>query len=152
MDSRLTGLSEDNDPSMGSGQTTPHIYTEKFYEAFPYYLSIGMSSDEFWNGDCRLAKSYREADLLRRERSNYDAWLQGMYIYDALARLQPVFQAFAKKGTKAKPYVSEPYALTEERVNKQEEKKEKQKMDKGKRFMEMFSSQFNRRFDNGNEH
>ena len=31
-------------------------YTEEFYEAFPFYLSIGMTADEFWNQDCLLTK------------------------------------------------------------------------------------------------
>ena len=33
-----------------------------FRQVFPYYLSIGMTADEFWNGDNGLPKAFREAD------------------------------------------------------------------------------------------
>ena len=122
-------------------------YTETFYKAFPYYLSIGMSEEQYWDKDPMLAKYYREADELRKERVNQEAWLQGMYIYDALARISPIMSGFAKKGTKAKPYVEQPYPLSHERTKTAEEKKEKLKYEKGKRYMEAFMTENNKRFD-----
>ena len=53
--------------------------------SFPFYLSIGMTYEQFWENDPSLAKYYREADKLRNERKNTDAWIQGMYIYDAVS-------------------------------------------------------------------
>ena len=35
--------------------------TEVFEECFPYYLAIGMSSAEYWEGDPSLARYYRKA-------------------------------------------------------------------------------------------
>lgn len=90
-------------------------------------MSIGMSYDEFWNQDVALVRAYRKADELRRRRQNEALWLQGMYIYEALCDVAPVFHAFAKKGTKPIPYAKEPYAITEAEVR---EKKARELRDK----------------------
>lgn len=52
---------------------------EIFNEAFPYYLSIGMSYDLYWDGRPELVIPYRKADVLRQKRENNNAWLQGAY-------------------------------------------------------------------------
>ena len=103
-------------------------YTEKFYECFPYYLSIGMTADQYWNDDAELVKYYRKADELRLERVNREMWIQGMYIYEALCDASPIFHAFAKRGTKPHPYSDKPYPLT----NRQHENntKAKENLDK----------------------
>ena len=86
---------------------SPFPYTEAFYQQFPYYLSIGMTAEQYWDDDATLAYYYRKAEELRKERRNEEFWLQGMYVYDAISRLTPVLHAFAKKGTKPQPYVEE---------------------------------------------
>ncbi len=105
----------------------PTLYTDTFNELFPYYLSIGMSYDQFWNDDPWLAKAYREADLLSRKRRNEELWLQGLYIYEALCCVAPVLNPMAKAGTTIRPYAQRPYPITredmeEERVRKEEER------------------------------
>lgn len=85
-------------------------------------MSIGMSYDEFWNQDVALVRVYRKADELRRRRQNEVLWLQGMYIYEALCDVSPIFHAFAKKGTKPSPYPKEPYAITESEIREREER------------------------------
>lgn len=75
-------------------------------------MAIGMSYDDFWNGDVCMVRAYRKADELRQRRENQAAWLQGMYIYGALCDVAPIFHAFAKKGTKPTPYTDEPYPIT----------------------------------------
>lgn len=84
-------------------------YAEQFHEVFPYYLSIGMPYDLFWLGDSTLVRAYRKAYELNRKRANYDAWLQGAYLYDALCMVSPLLHAFAQKGTKPAPYHKLPY-------------------------------------------
>ena len=81
-------------------------YTERFYEQFPYYLSIGMTPDQYWDGDPALVKYYRKADELKWERKNQELWLQGMYFYEAICDASPVLHAFAKKGTKLPSLIS----------------------------------------------
>lgn len=135
--------------SEGSEQDSslPFItYTERFYEQFPYYLAIGMTPEQYWDGDPSLAKYYRKADEIKLERANQKLWLQGMYIYEAICDASPILQAFAKRGTKPHPYAEKPYALTEKQRERNAEDKEKAVAEKGKRFMEAFMKLNNSKF------
>ncbi len=132
----------------GGGQSAPfsNSYTATFYDQFPYYLAIGMTPEQYWDGDSMLAKYYRKADELRRKRRNEELWLQGMYIYEALCDVAPVLHAFAKRGTKPVPYPDHPYALT---VNDREEEKkikEQREREKARRYMEAKMAAINKRF------
>lgn len=102
---------------------TPPSYGEIFAQLCPYYMSIGMSYDEFWNGDVMAAKAYREADELRERRRNFELWLQGSYIYEALCDASPLFRFSMKKGSiKPEPYVKEPYPITKAEVRERQER------------------------------
>ncbi len=131
----------------GNRSVSPFPYTEIFYEKFPYYLSIGMTEEQYWDRDASLVEYYRKAEEIRRDRVNQEFWLQGMYIYDSLLRVSPILQAFAKKGTKPKPYVDEPYPISKKMMEDAELKKEKAQQDKAKRFMEAFMVKNNKRFE-----
>ena len=126
---------------------SPRPYTDIFNQKFPYYLSIGMTEEQYWDRDCCLVTFYREAEELRKERFNQEAWLQGMYIYDALARVSPILHAFAKKGTKAQPYVEEAYPISKKTMEDAKTKKEKAKSQKGMRYMQAYMVANNKRFD-----
>lgn len=113
--------------------SAPHFtYTDRFNKIFPYYLSIGMTYEQFWNEDCLLVKAYREADKIKVERKNTEMWLQGRYVYEALLDVSPILHAFAKKGSKPLPYPSEPYAISQEEVDKKQESEERQRAEKMK--------------------
>lgn len=88
----------------------------------PYYLSIGMTYEQYWYGDVWMVEAFREADRLKQKRKNQELWLQGMYIYEALCDASPLLHAFAKKGTKAVPYREAPYDLFQDQ--KQEKPKQ----------------------------
>lgn len=92
-------------------------------------------------------KYYREAEELRNEKLNQQAWLQGRYIYDALNRVSPILHAFAKKGTKAQPYVEQAYPISKRSAQEAKENKEKANAQKGIRFMEAYMVQNNKRFE-----
>ena len=105
-----------DDDSLSTNKT----YTEIFKEIFPYYLSIGMTYDQYWHEDVDLVVYYRKAEKHRRNKQNTEAWLQGMYIYDAIGTV--IYNAFGRKrGQQAQSYVSQPYAINQEEV--EEEKK-----------------------------
>lgn len=106
-----------------------------------------MTDVQYWDGDNTLVKYYREAESLRAERENQTLWLQGMYIYDAVSRLTPVLHAFAKKGTKAKPYPTEPYPINKRTEKQAEERKEKAKSEKGLRYMQSLMLQSQKHFE-----
>lgn len=103
-----------------------------------------MTAEQYWDGDCNLVIYYREADELRKQRENEAAWLQGMYIYDAISRLSPILRAFSKKGTKAKPYMEEPYPINAKQIENKKEEKEKATSDKGMAYMQSFMARFNK--------
>lgn len=149
MDSKLVGgsLSVDEGSEPKTARSLFSTYTEQFYNVFPYYLSVGMTYEQFWEGDPILAKYYRQADEITIERKNQELWLQGMYIYEALCDVAPLLQAFGKKGTKATPYCEKPYAITEKQIRKEAEEKERLNMLKAQRFMEALRASTNARFE-----
>lgn len=81
----------------------------------PFYLSLGMSAEEYWHGDPCLYAVYREAATLRREQENNAAWLNGLYVYNALQSVVGMFSwgLGGKKGQKPDPYTEYPFAFTE---------------------------------------
>lgn len=144
MDGERVSPSSDDSSGGEASERPAFTYTKAFNEQFPYYLSIGMSAEEFWRGDVFLAKAYREAYRLREERMNQQLWLQGMYIYDALCDASPIFNPFAKQGTKPHPYPTQPYTIHPP-TKKEEKVKEKEQMEKVKRMMDAYASRINKR-------
>ena len=132
----------------GSGLSAPfsNSYANVFYDRFPYYLSIGMTPEQYWDGDPSLVKYYRKSDEISRERRNQELWLQGMYIYEALCDVAPVLHAFAKRGTKPAPYSDHPYALTKRERADEQKLREKREREKAKRYMEAKMAAINKRF------
>lgn len=106
------------------------------------YLVMGMTADEYWNGDPQLVKSYREAEKIRKDRMNEQNWLMGMYVYDAMCRVAPILHVFAPGGTKAHPYPEQPYALTVREQEDREEAKKRKAMEEAKRYMEQFAARY----------
>ena len=148
MDSELVSSSLSATEGGGRDRSSPSFtYTERFYEMFPYYLSIGMTPEQYWDGDCTLVKYYRKAEELRNEKRNQELWLQGMYIYEAICDVSPILHAFAKKGAKPHPYPSKPYAISEKQIRQDRMEKERKLAEKGKRFMEAIMQSTNKRFE-----
>ena len=126
-------------------------YGEIFWKYFPFYLSIGMSPEQYWEGDSRLTIAYREAYKIQRDRINERAWLQGAYVYDAISRISPKISSFGKKGAKPEEYLKEPYPITKEQVEKREIEKQKEVMNKGKRFMEAMADASKKKWQEQNK-
>ena len=96
-----------------------------------------MTYEQYMNEDAELVVYYRKKYRLEEERFNYHAWLQGMYVYEAVADVSPVLHAFAKKGTEVIPYSSEPYPITDEqRQAKAEREAEQKQLEMKKRMTE----------------
>lgn len=102
-------------------------------QACPYYISIGMSYWDYWDGDPIMTKYYREADVLARKRDNYRAWMQGAYVYEAVGNLAPALKAFAKGSPK--PYRNEVMPFTVEERREQEERKERAQYEANRELM-----------------
>ena len=143
--------SEDNEEAGRAEEDHPTLtYTKVFNDVFPYYLSIGMSAREFWRGDVHLAKAYRQAERLREDRKNSELWLQGMYFYEALCDASPIFNPYAKAGTKPHPYSAQPYALHAP-TKAETISKEKAQMDKIKKQMDAYATRINGKFKKNKE-
>lgn len=146
-----TSLSS-NDGSGGITITAPiSTYTDRFKELFPYYISIGMTEEQYWDRDVTLVIDYRKAEELRQERTNLEAWLQGKYVYDAFCLVSPILHAFAKKGTKPMPYHKEPLTVTARQAEEKQIENAKKSYDKGKCFMERFLVNTNQKFEKTEE-
>lgn len=123
----------------------PLAYTEMIYNHLPYYLAIGMTAEQYLDGDCRLVKYYREADKLRQQRQNEMLWLQGMYVYDAILDASPVLAAFG--GSEPRPYPDRPYAITKEEAAAREEERIKALIYEKRRKMIDRAAAINREFE-----
>ena len=128
-------------------------FAEYADEMCPIYMSMGVPYHEYWHGDYTQLKHYRKAFELQRERSDYDAWLHGAYIYDALCMVSPVLHAFAKNGATPHPYHKEPFSMktSAKTTNSASEnptmtKEEIAALNASARFAS-FATQFNKRFD-----
>lgn len=91
-------------------------------------MSMGMTADEYWNGPPALLQAYRTAYNIRLERDNQAAWLQGLYIYNAVGSV--VAGALGAKGRNAK-YMDKPIDLKVDKPRLQkrlEEEQAKQKV------------------------
>lgn len=106
----------------GTVTTQEKTYTEIFDECFPFYLAIGMSSAEYWSGDSSLVRYYRKAYEIKQEEINNNAWLQGVYIYDAVSTA--LHNALRGKNTKAREYAKQPYNFGNKEKSELEKAKE----------------------------
>lgn len=94
-------------------------------------MSWGMSWEQFWFGDCDAAPMYRRAAKLRQKQRDYEFWLQGLYVLDAI--YASVGNAYIEKKDKPFEYPQEPYTvlveekkepLSEEELEDRKHKKE----------------------------
>ncbi len=119
---------------MGSELVSPAsllTFTEQFEAQCPFYMSIGMTYDEFWEAPSDRVIAYREAYKLRQRRNNVAAWLNGRYIYDALVAVVPALRGLSKEPVN--PYLDEPYPYTKEDV---EEYQRKKALERAQKFRE----------------
>lgn len=80
----------------------------------PIYMAMGVSYNEFWNGDYSQFKYYWEKENILNEKKNAELWLLGNYVYDAICAVAPVLVANPRNGAKITPYHKKPYQLNEE--------------------------------------
>ena len=98
--------------SVSQSTITPLEYLNQLCE---YALSIGMSYDLYWYGDADELLRFTRAEELRQKRVNYQAWLTGLYVYEAIGSLVPILNPFSKEH-KARPYLKEPFPTSAEEV------------------------------------
>lgn len=94
----------------------------------PYYISIGMTADEFWHGEPYMAAIYRKAHEMRNDERNQELWLQGLYIYDAVA--VALANGLSKRGVPKQAYLDKPLRIRPltEAEKEAEARKEREKI------------------------
>lgn len=75
-----------------------------------------MTQEDFWFGEPRLVKVYKEAHGIRNQIRNQELWIQGMYNYRAITSVAEslAYAIGGGKGSKPSKYPDKPFALTEE--------------------------------------
>ena len=83
-----------------------------------------MTTEEYWEGDPYLVRSFYEAHKRKIEMRNQELWLQGLYNFKALETA--LANAFSKRAHK---YVEKPFDLfkTEEQETEENVQKERDK-------------------------
>lgn len=120
---------------------------ELFWKVLPEYLAIGMSAEEFWHGDLRLCKAYREAYSITVENKYVAEWRSGVYMFEALLSAANAYREFQK--TSDHPYPEKPLFSTERAKKIAEEQEEKARMERNKAVFTAFAAKFNARFEQG---
>ena len=114
---------------------------------------MGMTPEQYWDGESWLKKSFREAYRLRIENEeriqDRNAWLQGIYIRDALQSVSILVNGFVPKGTKPLDYPEKPMLEAQEEKKKAEaqKKREENQMQLQMALFQAFAEQFNKKFD-----
>ena len=97
--------------------------TEFFIKMFPFYMMMGMSYDEYWNGPVWLAKAYREAHQMKQRQEEWARWRQAAYIFDALLCASPMMKPFVKDAKPGK-FSEEPWPLTQKEADERQRAKD----------------------------
>jgi hypothetical protein len=89
---------------------------------------MGMTYEQYWESSPRLAVAYRKAYRIKREIENEQAWIQGLYVFDAFAVC--LSNAFSKRGAKKQTYIEKPIDIfpISEQEKKRREAQENAKM------------------------
>ena len=118
--------------------------SEIFWEAYPAYLTMGMSSDEYWNGDARACRAYRKKREEEMRLEDERLWRQGAYVYQALIAVAPYFNSI--KPQKPEEYIQPFSYMQEERKRKEAEQNQ---INRGMAAFQVWADNFNKARKNG---
>lgn len=135
--------SDDDDDEGGLPQRPPSTFTERFHEEFPFYLAIGMTPEQYWDGDASLTKAYRKAYELKQKQVNRQLWMQGMYVYEAICDASPIYNFWSTRREKARPYPTEPYPITKQEILEKRERDAKRKQRELRKRMRDYMNKWN---------
>ena len=125
-------------------QASPYPYGDIFDELFPHYLLMGMTPEQYWDGEGMLKKAYRKAYQMRMETEQRIAdrnnWYMGQYIIGVLQSVPLLVGGLnVKSSTKLPEYPDKPFFERFE-AEKKEADRRKQEEDQMKLAMAMFQS------------
>lgn len=147
MGDRLTG---EDDPS----QTESRSYGDIFDEFFPEYLVMGMTPEQYWDGESSLKPAFRKAFKTRMEMEDRIAdrnnWYLGQYMIKVLQAVPLLVGGLnVKPSTQLPDYPERPF-LEQAQIEKKEELRKKHQEDQTMLALAMFQAgiaKFNKRFE-----
>ena len=135
-------------------QTVHRTYGDTFDELFPHYLLMGMTPEQYWDGESWLKPAFRKAYQIRMENeqklADRNNWYMGQYMIAVLQAVPLLVGGLNVKNTTRLPeYPKQPF-LEQFEEQKKEEVRRKNEEDQMKLAMAMFQagiSKFNARFE-----
>ena len=152
MGDRLTD--EEEEPQ----QTSPTPYGDIFDKVLPNYMAMGMTYDQFWDGEVGMKTAYREAYRIRIEQEQRIAdrnnWLMGQYVISALNAVPLLVAGLnVKRSTHLPEYPDKPFYDRLDADRKEEDRKKREE-DQTKLALAMFQAgieKFNRNLQHRQE-
>ena len=125
-------------------QTSPTPYGDMFDALAPHYMAIGMTWEQFWDGECGMKKAFREANRIRLENeqklADMNHWYMGQYIIAAIQAVPLMVPGVnMKKGASLPDYPDKPFFEKQEALKKEEARKQHEE-DQSKLAMAMFQA------------
>lgn len=126
-----------------------------FDRLLPEYMAMGMTYDEYWDGECGMKRAFRKAFRIRMENEQRIAdrnnWYIGQYIMAAIQAVPLIVPGInMKKGASLPDYPDKPFLMKQEEL-KQEEARKQHEEDQSKLAMAMFqamTAKFNKNIQN----
>lgn len=109
----------------------------------PVYMAMGMSYDDYWNGDPYMAKYYREAHKQRVKNENSMLYLQAQYFYEVMGCMASLYDPFGKR-RKAEKFRDRPYDLFPEDVEATREREERERYESMRERLKAFAESHNK--------
>ena len=110
-------------------------FTRVFLRDLPYFLSIGMSREEYWYEDPLLVRDYLQAEEYRRKNENYTLWLGGIYMREAI--MSSIGNAFIDKGGTPYEYMDKPLPMGSEEIEAAKEAAEEREVQQAEMYMKL---------------
>ena len=130
----------------GEEPQTARTYGDIFDELFPHYLAMGMTAEQYWDGESWLKPMYRKAYAIRIENEQRLAdrqnWYMGQYLMMVLQAVPLLVGGLNVKNTSQLPeYPDKPFFEKFEEQKKEEVRK-KHEEDQRKLAMAMLQASF----------
>lgn len=135
-------------------QTGPQSYGDIFDRLLPEYMAIGMTYDEYWDGEFGTKRAARKAFEIRIKNEQMMAdrqnWYMGQYLMFVLRATPLLVGGLNVKATTRLPeYPEKPFYEQYEEQKKEEvrKKKEEEQAKLAMAMMHAMFNKFNKRFE-----
>ena len=138
-----------------SKQTSQTPYGDMFDKLLPEYMAMGMTYDEYWDGEYGTKRACLKAYRIRMENEQRIAdrnnWYMGQYIVAAIQSVPLIVPGInMKKGASLPDYPDKPFFMRYEEQKKEEVRKQHEE-DQSRLAMAMFqamTAKFNKNIQN----